>query len=470
MTISFGTDGWRAVIGDGYTFANLERVVQALAGYLDERRAEGAVLVGYDRRFMSERFADRAAEVLAGSGRRTILFDRAVPTPVVSFEIARAGHAAGVCITASHNPAPFNGFKIKEQPGRSAAPATVREVEARIDREPVRRGALDAVERASPPDAYDREIARLVDLDALRRAGATVVADPIHGAAGDAFERLLGGQATRVVTIRGERDPYFGGVNPEPIAPNLAALSAAVRAEGATIGLATDGDADRLGAVDERGEYLTSQLVLAILVEHFARRRGERGAIVKTVSQSRILDRMAADLGLEVRETPIGFKYVADEILAGDVLIGGEESGGFGVRGFVPERDGVLSGLLLLEAVTAAGLAPSAIVEDLQRRYGPLFYDRRDLHVAPAVGLPVVAAIGDDPPSRLAGDRVVAVTTIDGTKLALEDDSWLLLRQSGTEPALRIYSEATSEARRDALLDAGVAMVAERREAADGRR
>jgi phosphomannomutase len=459
VTIAFGTDGWRAVVGDGYTFANVERAAQALADLLDRRNAEGAVLVGYDRRFLSERFADRAAEVIAASGRRTLLFDRAAPTPVVSFEIARAGHAAGVCITASHNPASFNGFKIKEQPGRSAAPATVREVEALVDATPPRRAAPDAIERVAPPAEYDAAVASLVDLDALRSASVTVVADAMHGAAELAFERFLGGGALRVVTIRAGRDAYFGGVNPEPIAPNLAALAAAVRAEGAVLGLANDGDADRLGAVDERGEFITSQVALAILVRHLAGRRGERGTVVKTVSQSRIIDRMAADFGLDVRETPIGFKYVADEILRGDVLIGGEESGGFGFRGFIPERDGVLAGLLLAEAVQAAGLAPSALEAEIQARYGPLFYDRRDMRVAPAVGLELVAGVAADPPERLAGEAVVGVSTVDGTKLTLADESWLLLRQSGTEPALRVYSEATSEAKRDALLDAGVDVV-----------
>jgi phosphomannomutase len=458
VKISFGTDGWRAVIGDAYTFANVERVAQALAELLARRGAEGGVLVGYDRRFLSERFADRAAEVLAGSGLRTVLFDRATPTPIVSFEVARGGYGAGVVITASHNPAPFNGFKIKEQPGRSAAPATVREVEALVDASPARRAPLDSIERAVPPEAYDAAVAAIVDLDALRAADATFVADPIHGVAGHALERFLGGGRARVVTIRADRDPYFGGVNPEPIAPNLAALASAVRAEGALLGLAADGDADRLGAVDERGEFLTSQVVLAVLLDHFARRRGERGRVVKTVSQSRIIDRMASEFGLEVCETPIGFKYVADEILSGDVLIGGEESGGFGFRGFIPERDGVLSGLLLAEAVHASGLTPSALADDLQRRYGPLYYDRRDLHVPPAEGLERVAALASSPPDALARDRVVAVTTLDGTKLALADESWLLLRQSGTEPVLRVYSEATSEAKRDALLDAGVAL------------
>jgi phosphomannomutase len=457
VTIKFGTDGWRAVIADGYTFANVERVAQAYADYLEDFRIGGDVLVGYDYRFLSERFAERAAQVLAGAGRGVRLLDRATPTPVVSWAVEREELAGGVVITASHNPAHFNGFKLKERPGRSAAPETVRAVEARLGaREP--RRVEDGIRIVQPSAGYEREIVELVDLDAIRSAGVTLVADSMHRSAGTATERLLAGGSTRVVSIRHARDAHFGGVNPEPIAPNLAALRDAVRRESALLGLATDGDADRLGALDENGAFLTSHLVLAILVLHLARRR-MRGAIIKTVSQSRLVERIAADLGLEVRETPIGFKYVAEELAKGDVLVGGEESGGIGVRGYIPERDGVLSGLLLAEAVVASGLSPSRLVAEIQARYGPLYYDRRDLHVDPQEGIPLVMSIGLDPPSRIAGDRVVAVTTLDGAKLSLEDESWLLLRQSGTEPVLRVYSEATSEAKRDALLAEGVRLV-----------
>ncbi|HQR37515.1 MAG TPA: phosphoglucomutase/phosphomannomutase family protein [Blastocatellia bacterium] len=466
MTIAFGTDGWRAVIADGYTVANVERVAQALATYIADVAPGVPVLVGYDRRFMSEVFAERAAGVLAGNGLPVELFDRSTPTPVVSYQIAEANIPFGVVITASHNPATHNGFKIKELPGRSANPATIREIEARIDRTPVATPAFTNVRRVTPGDGYDRAIARVVDLDAVRSADVTIVADAIHGAAGDAVARLLAGgsmPSVRVVTIRSERDPYFGGVNPEPIPQNIGALSDAVRSEGALLGIANDGDADRLGAVDENGRFLTSQMVLAILILHLAERRGERGSVIKTVSQSRVIDRMAAEFGLEVRETPIGFKYIADEICRGGVLIGGEESGGFGFRGFVPERDGVLSGLMLAEAVLASSETPSQLVAHIQKRFGPLFYDRRDLRVAPATGLPLVASFAANPPTMLASSRVVDVVTLDGTKFVLDDESWLLLRQSGTEPVLRVYSEATSEAKRDALLEAGVAMASERR-------
>ncbi|MCC6742714.1 MAG: phosphoglucomutase/phosphomannomutase family protein [Acidobacteria bacterium] len=458
MKIAFGTDGWRAVIGDGFTIENLDRVTQALALHLQNGSEGGSVAVGYDRRFMSGRFAERAALVLAGNGFQVELFDRPTPTPLVSFEVARRGHASGVVITASHNPAIFNGFKIKEQPGRSAAPPTVAAVEALIDRSPVRLGASADVALVEPPDGYDAEIARLVDLEAIRDAGVTIVADPIHGAGERAVERLLSGGRARVVTIRADRDPYFGGVNPEPIAQNLGALSEAVRREGALLGIATDGDADRLGAVDETGAFLTSQLTLAILVLHAAAKPGATGSIVKTVSQSRLVDRIARDRGFEVVETAIGFKYVADEIVKGDVLIGGEESGGFGIRTAIPERDGVLSGLLLAEAIVKSGMSPTGLVADIQKRYGPLVFDRRDLRIPPDIGLPRVAALAGSPPDRLAGLRVVDVNSIDGTKLRLEDESWLLLRQSGTEPMLRVYSEATSEALRDRLLDEGVAL------------
>jgi phosphomannomutase len=303
VTIRFGTDGWRALIADEFTFANVERVAQAYSDYLGDHGLDGEVLVGYDMRFLSERFAERAAEVLAGNGFGVRLLDRPVPTPVVSWMVENHAMAGGVVITASHNPAQFNGFKIKERPGRSAAPETVREVEARLDaRSPCREsGGIRIVE---PSTGYRRAIEGLVDLEALRAAGATIVADAMHGSAGTATESFLAGGATRVVSIRHARDPYFGGVNPEPIAPNLAALAEAVRTNGALVGLATDGDADRLGALDENGRFLTSHLVLSILVLHLAGRRRRRGVVVKTVSQSRLVDRIAADLGLGVRERP----------------------------------------------------------------------------------------------------------------------------------------------------------------------
>jgi phosphomannomutase len=458
VTIRFGTDGWRALIADEYTFANVECVAQAYADYLRDHDLGGDVLVGYDLRFLSERFAERAAEVIAGNGRSVHLLDRPTPTPVVSWMVEKEEMAGGVVITASHNPAQFNGFKIKERPGRSAAPETVREVEARLFAQSPRRqqGGFRLV---APNPGYESDIGELVDLAMLRAAGATIVADAMHGSAGAATERLLAGGSTKVVSIRNTRDPYFGGVNPEPIAPNLAALADAVRSNGALLGLATDGDADRLGALDENGAFLTSHLVLSILVLHLAKNRKLRGAVIKTVSQSRLVDRIAADLGLEVRETPIGFKYVAEEMAKGDVLVGGEESGGIGVRGYIPERDGVLSGLLLAEAIVASDMTPSRLVADIQDRYGPLYYDRRDFHVRPEEGIPLVQRIGSDPPSAVAGDRVTAVTTLDGTKFSFEDESWLLLRQSGTEPVLRVYSEATSERKRDGLLAEGAALV-----------
>ncbi|MGH9943526.1 MAG: phosphoglucomutase/phosphomannomutase family protein [Pyrinomonadaceae bacterium] len=484
-TIRFGTDGWRAVIADAYTYANLERVTQAYADYLRQhspaattagarnkvaRGAESAsppppppplVVIGYDRRFMSEQFAERAAEVLAGNGVRVRLFDGDVPTPVVSWAVREMGAAGGVVITASHNPAHFNGFKLKAPWGGSATLETTAAVESLVDQSaPVRAGI--------PPDArgrvesvivsYRAQISRYLDLESIRSARARVVVDPMHGTGGRWVESFLSGGALAAETIRAKRDPSFGGVNPEPIDQNLGPLKARVREVGALVGLATDGDADRLGAVNELGETMTMHEVVPLVLLHLARRRGMKGGVVRTFSQSVLTKRIAEAHGLKVYETPIGFKYVADLMLREDILIGAEESGGIGVKGHIPERDGVLNALLFLEAIVAAGQPPSELVKEMHREFGEFYYGRRDLYVDVARGLSLVARLARSAPAEVAGHQVREVSNLDGTKLTFADESWLLFRQSGTEPMLRIYCEATSVEKMQTLLEQGHAI------------
>jgi phosphomannomutase len=472
--IRFGTDGWRAVIAQDYTFANVERVAQGYARHvLNEHEAARAtktrepqsksagsplVVVGHDRRFMSENFAARAAEVLAGNRISVETFDSDVPTPLVSWAVRDRGAAGGVVITASHNPAEFNGFKIKAAWGGSATPETTRAVESLIDAEPAARGELDAGSQSKlqPSIAsYREQIASYVDLGRLRAAGGRVVIDPIHGAGGRWVEGFLAGGALEVETIRAERDPRFGGVAPEPIDRNLAPLRARVREAGALVGLATDGDADRLGAVNERGETMTMHEVVPLILLHLARVRGMTGGVVRTFSQSVLTRRIAAAHNLKLYETPIGFKYVADLMLREDILIGAEESGGIGVKGHIPERDGILNSLLLLEAVVSAGKPPSEMVREMHREFGEFHYDRRDTACGVARGLELVNELARRPPARVGDWDVSSVERVDGTKLLFADESWLLFRQSGTEPVLRIYCEATSVEKRDRLLGAG---------------
>ncbi len=471
--IRFGTDGWRAVISKEFTFANLERVAQAYAEYLLKQSHDASpkrqphdeshsplVIIGYDRRFLSEKFAERAAEVLAGNDFRIALFQEAVPTPLVSWAVREKRAAGGVVITASHNPPEFNGFKIKAPWGGSAAPETTASVEALVDSEHVKKAGLAKVETnkellADAIKSYRQQLASYVDLDRLRQAAHRVIVDPMHGSGGLWVESFLRGGALSVETIRAERDPLFGGTSPEPIDRNLAPLKNRVKEAGAILGLATDGDADRVGAVNERGETLTMHEVVPLLLLHLARVRGMSGGVVRTFSQSVLTKRIAAAHNLKLYETPIGFKYIADLMLRENILLGAEESGGIGVSGHIPERDGILNSLLLLEAVIAAGVTPSEMVKELHREFGEFHFGRRDLHMEVARGQELVGRLSDNPPANFAGYAVHALETVDGVKLIFEDESWLLFRQSGTEPVLRVYSEATSVAKMNALLDEG---------------
>jgi phosphomannomutase len=473
--IRFGTDGWRAVIANEFTFANLERVAQAYAQYvLREResaralraevreveaaRAAPLVVVGYDRRFLSDQFAARAAQVLAGNAVAVEMFGGDVPTPVVSWAVRDRKADGGVVITASHNPAEFNGFKIKAAWGGSATPETTRAVETLVDAAPVSRGELPAGTHARLDPSlksYREQINSYVDLKRLRASAGRVVVDPIHGAGGRWVESFLAGGALEVETIRAERDPTFGGVAPEPIDRNLAPLRRRVGERGALVGLATDGDADRVGAVNELGETMTMHEVVPLVLLHLARARGMTGGVVRTFSQSVLTKRIAAAHGLRLHETPIGFKYVADLMLREDILIGAEESGGIGVKGHIPERDGILNSLLFLEAVVSAGKTPSEMVKEMHREFGEFYFGRRDLTCGVGRGLGLVQGLAQSPPARIGEWDVTSVEKLDGTKLLFADESWLLFRQSGTEPVLRVYAEATSIAKRETLLEAG---------------
>lgn len=505
--IRFGTDGWRAVIAEDFTYANLERVAQAYADYLNQQsgsqspetkaqsllrqlveagqvseaeaetsmfrkvvqKAVGVetspanlrpflVIVGYDRRFLSEKFAERVAEILAGNELRVALFDQAVPTPVVSWAVKENGAAGGVVITASHNPAEFNGFKIKAPWGGSASPEITSAVESLVDAQSPRRSSAASDEREilqTAINSYRAQIASYIDTERLRQSPLRVVVDPMHGVGGRWVESFLLSDKLQVETIRAERDPLFGGVNPEPIDRNLAALKTRVKETGASLGLATDGDADRVGAVNELGETMTMHEVVPLILLHLARERKMTGGVVRTFSQSVLTKRIAQAHNLPLHDTPIGFKYIADLMLKEDILLGAEESGGIGVLGHIPERDGILNCLLLLESVVTAGKPPSEMVKAMHREFGEFYFGRRDIHCEVSLGQEMVATLASSPPTKVAGYDVKGVETLDGTKLLFEDESWLLFRQSGTEPVLRIYSEATSVAKMNSLLAEG---------------
>jgi phosphomannomutase len=463
--IKFGTDGWRARIAEDYTFENVEIVTQALADYVrtQSHAAQPRIVIGYDRRFASEHFAARTAEVLAGNNFIVDLFAQDVPTPIVSFEVKRRNLDGGVVITASHNPPDFNGYKFKAHYGGAATPEITTEIESFIGKNKPARLLMDEAKAKGlihiiePTNDYHHHVAQRIDLEALKNAEGLVIADPMHGTGSRWIESFLSGGRLRVETIRANRDPLFGGVFPEPMPQHLGALSQAIRSRGAIIGLATDGDADRVGAMDENGEYINTHQILAMMLLHLARNKKLTGSVVRTFSQSVIVRRMAESFGFRLFEVPIGFKHIGAIMLdpANDFLIGGEESGGIGTRIHIPERDGVFNCLLLLEAVIASGMKPSELVRAIWKEFGEFHFERRDLHVPITKGQQLIEQMKNNTPAQFAGYKVASLATLDGAKLIFDDESWILFRQSGTEPILRIYCEATSIAKMKQLMDEG---------------
>jgi phosphomannomutase len=448
--IRFGTDGWRGVIADDFTEANAARVVQAAAeAWAAEPGAAGrALVVGYDTRFNSRRVAALAADILAANGWPVLLADRPVPTPLVSFTVVERGAAGGLVVTASHNPARFNGIKLKGAFGGSATPDFTARVEAVLDRRPPARAAAGDRARIQTVDLVPPYLARLrsrIALDRRPPRPLRIVGDALHGAAAGLLAELVPAAWGAVRVLHAAPDPLFGGLHPEPIPPHLDPLAAEVRRTGADLGLAADGDGDRLGVVAEDGRYVTPHAVLALLARHLVRERGWRGEVAKGFAVGVQVDRVCAGLGLALHVTPIGFKHIASLMQSRDILIGGEESGGIGFRDHLPERDGLLSALLVLEAVAVSGTTLGGLLRSLEAEAGPAAYRRRDYTLHPDRGRRLVARLDADPPARLAGRAVTRVETLDGRKYWLEGGGWVLVRPSGTEPVLRVYVEASTE-------------------------
>ncbi len=467
--IKFGTDGWRAVIAEDYTFANLERVARATAQWLHRRARQGAdgepsAVIGYDTRFQGEAFAAHVARVLASSGVRVQLADSFVTTPSVSWATKEYGHDAGIVITASHNPPRYNGFKIKASFGGPAFPEHIAEVERELDRldasfalQPLDALRADGrIESINLREAYRYVLRDRLDIEGIRRSGLKVGCDPMWGAGMGTVTDLLGRE--NVVEVHDDHNPGMHGQPPEPIERNLAYLARLVVEERCDVGLAFDGDADRIGMMDEEGRFVDSHKILALLVKYLHEEKGLTGDVVKTFSTSDMLDRMGEAYGLTVRTTPIGFKYIAPMIVEGDVLVGGEESGGIAVKGHVPERDGIYIGLTIVEMMVARGRRLSELVEELQDEFGPLYYARQDLHTTQAKKEAFLDRLENRRPDTIAGESVQAVEDLDGVKFRL-GDGWLMFRPSGTEPVLRIYAEASSQDRADRLVQTGVDLV-----------
>lgn len=464
--IKFGTDGWRAVIAEDYTFDNVRIVAQAVANYLkDFGLADRGLVVGYDTRFSSENFGVAVAEVLAGNGILCYLCDRTAPTPTVSYAILDRKASGAAVITASHNPAIWNGFKYKPEYAGSASPEVVAELEKRIAdiqlTHDVRRMELKKgmeaglVKSFDPRPAYFAQVSRLVDLQHLRDAGLKIVYDAMYGAGAGYFQHLIGDGKTTVEGIHQERNPAFPGIRPEPIASNLGALMARVKDSNADLGIATDGDADRVGIVDEKGRFVTQLQVFGLLALYLLEVRGWRGPLIKSLSTTSMIDKLGQLFGVPVHETAVGFKYIGPKMLETDAIVGGEESGGFGFKGHIPERDGVVAGLMIADMVLRLGRRPSELVDYLYSKVGPHYYDRVDLEFPAEQRAAIVKRIVDNQPSQIDGVGVAEVKTVDGYKYVLADGSWLLIRFSGTEPIMRVYAETDSMKRVLALLNFG---------------
>ena len=439
---------------------------QGVASYLKQAGlANRGIIVGYDTRFASEDFASAATEVIAGNGIKVYLCPKATPTPVISYGILAKQAGGAIIITASHNPATWNGFKVKSEHGSSASPDATAEIEkhishtlatGKINKLPLAQALEQGlVEYLDLAPIYLDHLTKLIDLDGLRQARLKIVVDSMYGAGAGYFKMLLGDGATEIIEINNERNPLFPGIQPEPIAANLAKLSATVKKQGASVGLATDGDADRIGIIDEKGMFLTPLQVFALLCLYLLEIRSERGLIVKTITTTSMVYRLGEIFNVPVRETAVGFKYVAPIMLAENALIGGEESGGYGFRGHMPERDGILAGLYYLDLMLKTGKTPSELLDYLHSKVGPHYFKRVDVEFAKDERQAINKRIRDNFPKSIDGVKVIETNTRDGFRFVLADTAWLLIRFSGTEPVLRIYAESNTLTRVEKLLELG---------------
>lgn len=483
MTIHFGTDGWRAVISDTFTFSNLRMLTQAIAdavasehwdksGNGGPRPDPRKMVVGYDTRFLSDRYAMETARVLAANGYTVYLAQADAPTPAISYAVKHLQAIAGIMITASHNAPRYNGVKLKASYGGSALPEQCHRVEIYLnDNEARGRGpnlmdfeqarAQGLIQKFNPLTAYFDHLRTLIRTDLIAENPQRFVVDSMYGAGRGVIKSFLQGTGCEITEIRGEMNPGFGGVHPEPIARYLGALAGAIAAGMGNFGLSTDGDADRIGAMDETGAFVDPHKIMALALKYLVEVRGMSGAVVRTVSTTRMIDRLCQRYGLKLYETPVGFNHIADYMLTEDVLIGGEESGGISFKGHIPEGDGPLMGLLLVEMIAVRRKTLRALVEELLAEVGPAYYERTDLRLSrPVEKARMTERLVRTAPAEIGGQKVVEVLNRDGVKYLLADDSWLLIRPSGTEPVLRVYAEGRSREMVRALLEYGESVAA----------
>ncbi len=456
--IHFGTDGWRAVMAEDFTFENVGRVTQAAADFFGRRKGAKRMVIGYDRRFLSNQFAAASADVLCKNGYEVILTDRPTPTPAISHAVVTQKARGGIVLTASHNPPRFNGFKLKDHHGGPASPELCAEVESFLGKgkpqSPSSKRSV-RVKTVNILPAYFYELKKLVDFEAISRSGIKLGHDALFGAGAGCMNDLLAGTSCHVQTYNGCHDPHFGGLSPEPIPQNYGTTSKALEKNPVDFCLVTDGDADRIGGMDGRGEPLTTHQIISLLLDHFVMNRRGRGKVVKALTTTSMVDKICEDHGLPLIETGVGFKYICAEILKGKVLLGFEESGGIGFPDHLPERDGILAGLMVLEMLAVERRSLTSLLRRLEKSYGPHRYRRADLHYPLNKRASLMRHCSQNPPTKLLGSPICRIDEYDGVKLTAANGSWLMWRGSGTEPVLRIYAEANTEDRVRKLLSLG---------------
>ena len=464
--IKFGTDGWRGIIAEDFTFDNVRICAQGVVDYVNQGGlSQKGLVIGYDTRFASEDFAAAAAEVVAGNNIKAHLCLKPTPTPVVSYTVPALKAAGAIIITASHNPGSWNGFKYKSEEGASAPNEISSQIEKNIanitGEKQVKRLAIDKalrkglVDYLDPSPPYFRHLAKLIDIEELRKQKLKVTVDPMYGAGSGYFKNLLQDGNIELTEINAERNPLFPEIQPEPIAKNLTKLSQLVKEQKANVGLATDGDADRIGIIDEKGNFLNQHQVFALLCLYLLEVRGERGAMVKTLTSTEMISKLGKIFDVPVYETPVGFKYVAPLMIQKKAIIGGEESGGYGFRGHIPERDGMLAGLYFLDFMVKTGRTPSQLLDYLYSKVSPHYYERIDSHLTKGKRQAIIDRLASGSIDTIAGGKVTRVDTTDGFRFFLADESWLLIRLSGTEPLIRLYAEGESLEKVRNLLNEG---------------
>ena len=453
QVIKFGTDGWRGVIGDNYTFANLKIVSQAVADYLGRGKK---VAVGFDTRFMSAAFAQDCAEVLINNGIGVLLSDRSIPTPTLSFTVKQRSLDLGIMITASHNPAEYNGFKIKVASGGAARPEVTENIERRLGKTPVKttNAGVGKILKQDLTADYVKFIRSYIDLKRIKNKKFKVLVDAMYGSGDSFIVQILKGTKIELEFLHNSNNPSFGGRRPEPIEENLEELISRVKQEKFDLGIALDGDADRIGAVGPGGVFINPQKILGLLALHLNQDRHWTGGLVKTIAGSTMMDKIAKHLEVKLYETPVGFKYISDLMEKEDILAGGEEAGGMGVKGYIPERDGTVAGLLLIEMMVYRNKNILKILNEMEKQFGRYYYLRADLEVHKRITLKK-----ENLPKELLGSKVIQIKDYDGLKLICADESWLMFRVSGTEPIVRVYTEAKSLNRSKRLLDWGSDLV-----------